>query len=65
MVEKLATSGYSPKLNTVNSLITHTPRWTTQAMGYGIWGSMGYLGVTLGSVAAQDYGVWGMGEYGL
>ncbi|KAF8231189.1 hypothetical protein L208DRAFT_1061442, partial [Tricholoma matsutake] len=24
---------------TVNSLITHTPRWTLQAMGYeGVWG---------------------------
>jgi hypothetical protein len=25
--------------DTVNSLITHTPRWTLQAMGYeGVWG---------------------------
>ncbi|KAF8232561.1 hypothetical protein L208DRAFT_1397199 [Tricholoma matsutake] len=28
-----------PMSTTVDSLITHTPRWTLQAMGYeGVWG---------------------------
>ena len=49
---------------TVNSLITHTRRWTTQAMGYrGVWVMREQFGCKFGFGSCPK--LWGMGEYGL
>jgi hypothetical protein len=37
-LKKLLENSKKLKMNTVDSLITHTPRWTAQGMGYeGVW----------------------------
>ena len=52
------------KEDTVNSLITHTPRWTTQAMGYGgIWAMREQFGRKFGFGSCPK--LWGMGKYSL